>query len=210
MSRFENMDCDEGMAALKKNSIDLIFTDPPYVKDQYQQAYTTLAKHAKRILKPSGFLITYAPQYRLNEIMFILGKKLDYFWLVSQVNQESRMAAVHRKNVMCGFKPILIYQKPPFAAPHKIFLDVVRGRKSKLHHAWEQSIHEALHLLSRFCIAGDIILDPFAGSGTTLLAAKLLGRDYIGFEIDPDTYLDACQRLEQQPLDLRQFCEVEA
>jgi hypothetical protein len=50
----------------------------------------------------------------------------------------------------------------------------------------------------------------FAGSGTTLLAAKLLGLNYIGFEIDPDTYQIACQRLEQQPLDLRQFCEVEA
>ena len=33
---------------------------------------------------------------------------------------------------------------------------------------------------------GDTILDPFAGTGTTLKAARLLGRNSIGYEINPD------------------------
>ena len=37
--------------------------------------------------------------------------------------------------------------------------------------------------------AGDVVLDPFAGSGTTLLAAKTEGRRWIGFEIIPK-YVD--------------------
>lgn len=40
-----------------------------------------------------------------------------------------------------------------------------------------------------------LVLDPFAGSGTTLVAAKELGRDYIGFDIDPEYCDMARERL---------------
>lgn len=39
------------------------------------------------------------------------------------------------------------------------------------------------------------MLDPFCGSGTTCLAAKHLGFDYIGFEINERFYKIACDRL---------------
>lgn len=43
---------------------------------------------------------------------------------------------------------------------------------------------------------GQIVLDPFAGSGTTLVAAKLTNREYLGFEINPEYVRIAQQRLE--------------
>ena len=42
---------------------------------------------------------------------------------------------------------------------------------------------------------GDVILDPFLGSGTTAVASKELGRQYIGFEIDEEFYDIAKNRL---------------
>lgn len=45
---------------------------------------------------------------------------------------------------------------------------------------------------------GDIILDPFVGSGTTCLAAKKLGREYIGIEREPEYVEIAKARLKQE------------
>lgn len=44
---------------------------------------------------------------------------------------------------------------------------------------------------------GDLVCDPCAGLGTTLVAARELGRHAVGAELNPDTYARAMQRLEQ-------------
>lgn len=46
---------------------------------------------------------------------------------------------------------------------------------------------------------GDLVLDPFLGSGTTAVVARRLGRRYLGFEIDPDHVRLALKRLAQRP-----------
>jgi len=43
---------------------------------------------------------------------------------------------------------------------------------------------------------GDVILDPFCGSGTTCVAGKMLGRQFIGIEIDPEYHEIAVRRVE--------------
>ena len=49
--------------------------------------------------------------------------------------------------------------------------------------------------------SGHIVLDPFAGSGSTLAAARRLGRDYIGIEINPE-YVALAERRLAQPYTL--------
>jgi DNA modification methylase len=56
-----------------------------------------------------------------------------------------------------------------------------------------------LNLVSYFSDEGEIVLDPFAGSGTTLLAAKLLGRRWIGAEIDQVWWDRAIARVALAP-----------
>ena len=45
-------------------------------------------------------------------------------------------------------------------------------------------------------MGGGLVFDPFVGSGTTCLAAKHLGLDYLGFEINEKYYKIACDRLQ--------------
>lgn len=47
---------------------------------------------------------------------------------------------------------------------------------------------------------GDIVLDPYMGSGTTALVARKLGRDYLGIELSPDYIKITQRRLSQQIL----------
>jgi DNA modification methylase len=67
-----------------------------------------------------------------------------------------------------------------------------------LHQIPQQKPTTALALLiSAFCPPGGVVLDPFAGSGSTLAAAKQLGRSFIGFEIDPQHHRTATARLAE-------------
>jgi len=56
------------------------------------------------------------------------------------------------------------------------------------------------HILS-WSNSGDLVLDPFTGSGTTCKAAKELGRNFLGFEINPEYCKIAERRIAQEVLD---------
>ena len=51
-------------------------------------------------------------------------------------------------------------------------------------------------LIQRFTHKGDVVLDPFVGSGTTSVACAELGRKFIGIEIDKDYFEIAKKRIE--------------
>jgi DNA modification methylase len=58
-----------------------------------------------------------------------------------------------------------------------------------------------LPLIKAFCLAQGIVLDPFTGSGSSLVAARQLGRQFIDIELDEQHYRIATARLhEAQPL----------
>lgn len=50
-------------------------------------------------------------------------------------------------------------------------------------------------IIADYSRAGDVVCDPCAGSGTTLVAARALGRRSVGSESDPDTHAIAARRL---------------
>ena len=62
----------------------------------------------------------------------------------------------------------------------------------------------AKKLITLFSKEGDLILDPFMGSGTTAVAAKLTNRNYIGFEIIKNYVKIAEDRIKKETEDIEE------
>jgi adenine-specific DNA-methyltransferase len=193
-------DADTIMADIPDHSVDIIFTDPPYVKETWLQAYTALAKHAPRILKPSGWLISYSGHFNLDKVMRMFGDAgLIYYWMECQLNG-GQTVMVHARSVIAGWKPIVIYQNPPLKKNSMGFYDVIRSEMQKNEHPWQQSLDDVLFILRRFAKPGDLLVEPFCGSGTTISGAKQCGCRWIACENNPETYKIAMNRQKRESL----------
>lgn len=177
-------DDDTHEAYVRDNSIDCIITDPPYPKE-FLHVWHELSEFGARVLKPSGFLITYCPQYYLDKVICDMREDLTYWCQIVMTHDRARSTLFPRKEI-CGYKPILVFQKPPITKPYKSFVDIIKGSgREKGLHEWQQSEGELTPLIDTFTQPGDTIMDPFMGSGTTLAAALKNNRKAIGFDINP-------------------------
>lgn len=73
-------------------------------------------------------------------------------------------------------------------------------------HKCAKPLDQALDIVSFFSKVGENVFDGFAGSGTIGVACRLLGRNYVGFEIDPVWAERAQKRLLGDPDDLERIC----
>jgi adenine-specific DNA-methyltransferase len=73
-------------------------------------------------------------------------------------------------------------------------------------HPTQKPLSVLLPLIETFSAAGDVVWDPFAGSGSMLLAARSAGRRYVGIEIDPGYHAIASGKLTQDQVDLATYC----
>ncbi len=73
----------------------------------------------------------------------------------------------------------------------------IRHKKRRDEHPCQLPIHLLERLLLMSSDEGDIVLDPFMGTGTTAIAAKKLGRNFIGIDIDPKYVEITNKKIEQ-------------
>jgi DNA modification methylase len=80
----------------------------------------------------------------------------------------------------------------------------IRGSSTREGHPAPYPVEIAERLIRMFSFAGDVVLDPFAGTGSTLAAAAKSGRNSIGVEIDP-MYLKMAKRKMTNHCSVRQM-----
>lgn len=179
-------DFEEVFANIPDGSVDCIITDPPYPYE-FIEVWSKLSRVAKRVLKPNGFCVAYSGQMYLPEVIKRMNEHLDYYWTFA-VYHEGQTQIVNGINLMCRWKPVLIFQNGKKKIDNTFQDYFISEQREKNGHDWQQSKSGVGYLIEMFTKPNDLILEPFAGSGTTIIAAREKGRRIIAAELDEKTY----------------------
>ncbi len=181
---------------IAEESAALIFTDPPYDQKSLP-IYQSLAEFAHRVLLPGGSLVVYAPHYALPQIFSSMAGKLRYFWTIAVIHKGGK-SLMREYGIRVWFKPLLWYVKGDRYNKQSIIRDVIESEPEKYEHEWQQSVVEAKFIIEHLTEPGELIIDPLAGTGTTLIAAQMCNRRWLGIEQDPKTAQLATERLNNR------------
>jgi DNA modification methylase len=191
-------DCIQVMKTFRNNSVDLIVTDPPY-GDNVAYGITN-----KRIINNENPLINCSAlveMYRVlkrNRSLYLFTNWKHYPFLTEFIIRYTKFKIRHlivwkKHNFGLGwafrhqYELILVLEKGNAKYNLKDFSDVQSA--SHINHSQLTHPHEKPRDLLRKMILhsskeGQIVLDPFAGSGSTCRACEELGRKWIGIELD--------------------------
>ncbi len=211
------LDPNTGLASLADKSVDHVITDPPYEAEAH-----TLQQVGMR--GGDGSLSFDAIDEETRAAIGLHAARLARRWTLAFCQAEAVAAwrgslvaagAVYKRSCvwikpdgmpqLTGDRPAMGYESLVAAhAPgkskwngggqHGVFV-VNKGGDERAGHPTQKPLALMEKLIRLFTDPGETILDPFAGSGTTGVAAIRMGRKFIGFEKDPKYHAIAMKRL---------------
>ena len=204
-------DCIEIMRSLSANSIDFILTDPPYLVRYHDRENRSIQNdssanwlkpafaEAYRVLRQDHFMVSFYGWTQVDK--FFDAWRSAGFRIVGHVVFRKQYTSKTRFLQYQHEQAYLLAKGNP-ALPSQPIPDVIDMPYSgnKLHPT-QKPIPTLKPLIESFTKPGNLVLDPFCGSGSTLLAAKILKRHYFGIELDANYHAAATKRL--QPVGIR-------
>jgi adenine-specific DNA-methyltransferase len=205
-------DCIDVMSRMPSASVDFILTDPPYLVNYRDRSGRSIANDREadwlapafaemhRVLKPNSLAVSF---YGWNKIdKFMSAWKSAGFYPVGHIVFRKHYASStrfmqHRHEqayVLAKGRPAL----PDTPVPDVIDWQYTGNRL----HPTQKPLAVLKPLIESFTAPGDIVFDPFAGSGSTCAAAYDLGRSYIGIELDAGHHHTAIARMERRRLNV--------
>ncbi len=218
INKIYNMDCIKGMKQMPNKSVDLVVTDPPYLIETsgagiYKQDDKQYVKELNEM--KDGFSREVLDELcrvmkKINIYFFCSQKQiiplLDYFAKEKKCNWN--LLTWHKVNPVpaCGNKYltdtefILFFREKGvriYGEYKSKFTYYVTPLNQKDKKTYGHPTIKPLDIVSNFIInssnEGDIVFDPFMGSGTTAVAAMKCNRNFLGYELNPD-YYDICNK----------------
>lgn len=191
-------DAMEVMASV--GHVTLTLTDPPYnVGLDYSEGddRTDYAEWTARwlALVPRPLIVT--PGMVNLALWFSIEAP---FWTCAWV--KPNQASPSRLGGFNAWEPLLVYGKPAKRVGHDAWTMSIGQQEDIGGHPCPKYLPFWRRVVQAFTDPGDLILDPFMGTGTTLVAAKDLGRRAIGIELDERWCERAALRCSQEVLGL--------
>jgi len=195
--------CGDSLAVLRAmpdNCVDAVITDPPY---NLGMDYGIQIDDGKSLDQFTFFVDTMLPLLKrvANTILLTpgianLGIYLKHKprWILAW---HKPFSLSHCPVGFNNWEPVLFWGKwVRNKWSDYIYAPLNLSDKSLGAHACPKPINLMRELVGRYSKDGAIIFDPFCGSGTTLVAAKQLGRHWIGVDISPEYCEIARKRIE--------------
>lgn len=197
--------CVDIMAGFPAASVDFILTDPPYLVsfcdrsrriiagDKTDEWLQPACYEMYRVLKKDTLMVSFYGWNRIDR--FMAAWKAAGFSVVGHLvftkTYTSKTAYVGYRHE-CAY--ILAKGRP--SLPQNPLPDVLGWKYSgNRHHPTEKPVTSLQPLIESFTRPNAIVLDPFAGSGSTCVAALQSGRRYIGIELMEQYHKAGIERL---------------
>lgn len=229
-----NEDCIAGMRTIPDNFVDLVVTDPPYKctprgGSGTMSGYWTNSDTKKgRIFQHNDVEIEdYLPELfrvlKADAHCYIMCNNLNLPHFFDVINKSDfhfvKLLAWDKVNKICGryymgqIEHIIMLRKGNDKPINDCGLsDLLSYPNDKDKDVRGNNLHDSQKptdlmrvLIYASSNEGDIVLDPFMGSGTTAVACIREKRNYIGYEIDKKYYNIACQRVDWEQRQLTLF-----
>jgi DNA modification methylase len=187
-------DCSTVLKTLPAASVDFVLTDPPYFvrykdrsgrtirNDLYPGRVLDAFNDVYRVLKPNSLCVSFYGWNRVDS--FFTAWKGAGFTPVGHIVFSKTYASAQRF-LRYSHESAYVLAKGRPQLPADPLSDVLPWYYSGNHsHPNEKSVGTIKPIIEAFTRAGDVVLDPFAGSGSSLVAAALLRRQYVGIELE--------------------------
>lgn len=220
-------DCTDLIKSLKDESVDLVVTDPPYAdetmsavgqhltlqyaenstnmgdREKMRALYIKLFSELQRVMKKGAHLyIFHAMSWytNLHSLLRSSGFEPDDQPLIWSKGIGTALPKDY--HYIPSYEPITFAMKLPkirsLSKPVPNVLQIPPLRPENRVHPLQKPEDLLSIFINNSSLVGQTVLDPFAGSGSTLLAAKRLQRKAIGFELDNGNFLRAQELLGKE------------
>jgi len=201
-------DCLSILPELPPGSANFVLTDPPYITRYRSRDGRTVPNDDNaawlapafaeiyRVLAPASFCVSFYGWPQADR--FLTAFRGAGFRIVGHLAFPKRYTSATkflRYQHECAYLLAKGWPKEPADTIGDVLDWTYSGNKL---HPTQKPLSVLLPLIETFSAPTGLVLDPFAGSGSTLVAAKALGRGYLGIELDAGYYAAASQRLTAQ------------